>query len=93
MAPKAADRAYAASTAALPDVRQEDWHEIARFLATSRQLMQAGGLRKPHPKGAMDDTSGLRTQVVCGGRGRCFEVTWACLSAPLYEREREEHLS
>ena len=45
MAPKTTDRAYAAKDAALPEVRQDDWQEIARFLATSRQLMQSGGLR------------------------------------------------
>ena len=45
MAPKTTDAAYGRLYAAIPDVRSEDWQEIARFLSTARQLMHSGGLR------------------------------------------------
>ena len=45
MAPKATDKAYVTRDAALPDARQDDWNDIARFLAMARQLTHSGNLR------------------------------------------------
>ena len=62
MAPKQMDRAYAARDVPIPEARQNDWQEIARFLATTRQLMHSGGLRHAFARLELDAVQRLAGQ-------------------------------